>query len=82
MIDNRIVDTVSRKIYQQFPEMSGISPSIRQQNSTQGSKNRHGENYLLTYQASASLPGGKSMPRWVRVTVNMDGKILKISTSR
>ncbi len=82
MIETRIIDNVSRKIYQQFPEMAGISPSVRLQSPSQGKKERAGGAYLLTYQASVSLPGGKSMPRWVRVTVNADGNILKISTSR
>ena len=82
MIDTRVVDTVSSKIYQQFPEMSGISPSVRQQTSPKASQGTSADTYLLTFQTNASLAGGKSMPRWVRVTVNSSGKILKISTSR
>ncbi len=82
MIETRVLDHISRKIYQQFPEMSGVSPSIRQQSPSQGKKERAGGTYLLTYQSSVTLPGGKSMPRWVRVTVNASGNILKISTSR
>ena len=81
MIEKRIVDRVSRKIYQQFPEMSGVSPSIRQPSISKDNQERAVSAYLLTYQVSVSLPGGKSMPRWVRVMVNTDGNILKISTS-
>jgi hypothetical protein len=87
MLDPKILSAVSRKVQQQFPEIAGVKPTVRVQHPPQA-KNRPGTSdhapglYLVTYRGTVELAEGKNIPRLVRVVVNADGKILKISTSR
>jgi hypothetical protein len=77
-VDQKILNKVSRQVARDFPELAGATPTVRRQASRSGG----GEQYLLTYKGSARLPGGKSLPRIVRVVVDPGGRILRISTSR
>jgi hypothetical protein len=76
-MDPKIIQKVSSRIYRQFPEVAGAAPrcrSLSTPSSTTG--------YVLTYQGKAAAAGGKSISRIVRVTVDENGKIIKITTSR
>ena len=68
-----IKEKVNRKVYRQFPELEGKSPSV--------SARPDGEK-LYTYHGSVSLPNGRSMSRVVRVVVSENGRILKLTSSR
>jgi hypothetical protein len=85
-VEPKVVKTISNKIYKQFPEVAGVQPKIRQQPGkgaagTLRSTDPRPTTFLLTYHAVVSGPGGKSLPRWVRVTSDAGGRIIKISTS-
>ncbi len=43
------VATICKQIYRQFPEVSGVKPSVKPQ----------GSNYLLVFHGSANMGGGK-----------------------
>jgi len=83
MINPHFLDHVSQDIYRQFPEMKGVNPKVRAQ---PGAKNSgggaQGSAYLLTFETHTSLANGAKLARLVRVTVDSNGKILKITTSR
>lgn len=85
-MDPKIVKSVTNKVYRQFPEMAGVQPKIRNQ-VTSAMKSKpagpgYPATYLLTYQTKVQIPGANRMlPRWVRVVVNSQGKIIKITTS-
>ncbi|MDX1438136.1 MAG: hypothetical protein R3335_15095 [Anaerolineales bacterium] len=83
-MDAKTVKTISSKVYKKFPEVDGKSPKIKAQrtNGTAQKKSANSQVYLLTYRGTGKGPGGKSIPRYVRVTANQTGKIIKISTSR
>jgi len=83
-MDPKIVQKISTQVYRQFPEIAGVRPKVRPRPSTgkNASQNGGGETYLLTFQGTANVSPGKSLPRMVRVVANIEGKILKISTSR
>lgn len=68
-----IKEKVSKKVYRQFPELAGKSPSL---------SSRPGGETLYTYKGNVKLPNGKSMSRVVRVVVNENGRILKLTSSR
>ena len=70
------IQKVSRQVVRTFPEMDGISPTVRAQAGGGAGQ------YLLTYKGKAALPGGKSLTRIVRVVADDRGRILRISTSR
>jgi hypothetical protein len=77
-VKGEAVAKVNRKVSRQFPEMKSVRPSIRSQSSSKNGKQR----YTLTYKGKATLPGGRKMNRVVRVVVEENGKVIKMSTSK
>jgi hypothetical protein len=81
-MDPEIIKSISQQIYRRFPEVSGSRPKVRKQTAPQAKSLETEPNYLLTYQGSVVTPDGKEIPRLVRVVVNSQGKIVKVTTSR
>ena len=87
MLDPKILSTITKQVQRQFPEISGVKPNVRIQHPPQA-KNKLATTeyvsslYLVTFRGNVVLAEGKSIPRFVRVVVNADGKIIKITTSR
>ncbi len=80
-MDASLIKNISQDVYRRFPEFAGIQPKVREQASpSKASGSPH--TYLLTYNSRISLPDQKTMPRWVRVVANEQGRILKVTTSR
>ena len=73
-----IVSSICREVGRNFPELAGVRPTVRRQSATRGG----GEQYLLVFKGNAPLPGGKKIPRVVRVVADERGHILRMSTSR
>jgi hypothetical protein len=69
------------QIYRRYPEFTGARPKVRLQKST-ASQNGGNGIYLFTFQKNVPIDDNKILPRWMRVMVNQQGKILKVSTSR
>jgi len=82
MLDPKIVDSITKQIYRKFPEVAGNRPKVRAQVPPKTVDESAPSTYLLTYKNSVEIPGGHIIPRLVRVVVNLQGKILKITTSR
>jgi hypothetical protein len=87
MLDPKTLTTIAKRVQQKFPEVAGNKPTVQVQNpplpksaasTTEGSEPL----YLVTFRGTVNSPTGSSIPRLVRVVVNADGKILKITTSR
>lgn len=72
-MDKKSVAAVCEKIYKQFPEMKGIQPIIKPQGN---------DITLLIFHNTFQTSNGQNIQRTVRVVVNQDGKIIKITTSR
>lgn len=81
-MDQKLVNTVSKKVYRRFPEVNGKKPKIRRQAAPKGKKSNSKTTYLLTYLGKANVQGGKTINRYVRVVADDKGKIIKITTSR
>lgn len=73
-----VLKKVSSQVFRQFPEMKGARPSVQKQ----GSAARDTQLYLVKYETTVQGANGKSIKRWVRVSVDENGKIIKTSTSR
>ncbi|MCU0488731.1 MAG: hypothetical protein MUE67_07245 [Anaerolineales bacterium] len=71
-MDHTLLTPINQEVYRRFPELRGVKPSMQ----------KLAQNTLLIYQSLVSLPGNKTLQRSVRVVVNEQGKIVKISTSR
>jgi hypothetical protein len=76
-VNRETVAQVSREVARKFPEMAGVTPTIRPQGESRGVAQ-----YLLVYKGRAELPGGRSMNRIVRVVCSERGQIVRLSTSR
>jgi hypothetical protein len=87
MLDPKTLTAIVKQIQHQFPEVAGCKPNVRVQHPPQAknpslTQEKNNPLYLVTFKGTAASPDGKSIPRLVRVAVNVDGKILKITTSR
>jgi hypothetical protein len=82
MLDMKTLTAISRQVQARFPEVSGCQPKVRQQALSKSAVTGVQPNYLVTYRIQATLPAGGQIERLIRVTADLHGKILKISTSR
>jgi hypothetical protein len=72
-MDRKIISSICDQVYQKYPEVRGSQPSVQD----------HGTNQqLLIFKGHATLADGKRIERVVRVVVNTDGHISKMTTSR
>ena len=72
-MDPDVIDKVCAQIYRKYPEFKGKKPKI---------KAYAGSQQLLVFTIQVETADGKSMPRTIRVIVDENGKIGKITTSR
>jgi hypothetical protein len=72
-MDNDTLAKVCKTVYSRNPNFTGVQPKV--------SKDIYG-NTLMIFTTKGALPGGKSLVQTVRVLVNHEGKISKISSSR
>lgn len=77
-MDAKKIDSVSKQVRHTYPEMDGCMPSVKRQPSPADGS----DTFMLTYRGRASLPGGKSLSRIVRVVTDANGRILRISSSK
>lgn len=87
MLDPKTLAAVSKQVQRQFPEVAGCKPNVRLQQPPQAKNMPKAEGlppslYLVTYRGTVLSSEGINIPRLVRVVVNSDGKIIKITTSR
>ncbi len=72
-METKLLEKVCSQIYRQFPEVNGKKPQVKPYASSK---------YLLIFSATATTADGKSIPRKIRVIVDENGKIGKVTTSR
>jgi hypothetical protein len=87
MLDAKTLSAIAKQIHHQFPEVAGSKPTVRIQNppqakNTSPTREHTSSLYLVTFRGTGNTSAGKSIPRLVRVVVTVDGKIIKITTSR
>jgi hypothetical protein len=78
-MDTKLIKNISEQVYRRFPEVTGNKPKVRLQPKT---GNAAKATYLLTFSGKAIIANGKSIPRYVRVVADENGKIIKMTTSR
>jgi len=81
-MDPDIIDEICERIYRKFPDFKGAKPKVRKQPVPKDAPKPKEPVYLVTFNTLARGPGGKNIPRWVRVAVSKSGKIKKTTTSR
>lgn len=84
-MDPKILKKVVNQIHRRYPEFAGCQPKVHPQILPRDDAGEQQTNYLLTFsnKATAISSGGvKSMPRYLRVVIDANGRILKVTTSR
>jgi len=77
-MDAKIVSSVCSQIYRRFPEVNNVRPKVQ----TQPTSSSASPIYLLIFKGAVTTADGKTLARIVRATVDEQGKILKVTTSR
>jgi hypothetical protein len=90
MLKPQVLTSVNKEIYRRFPELRGVTPKVQERMPSGAAAKQ--ATYLLIYAAGleAKSPAAKgaqgaepkTLPWNVRVVVDEQGKVLKISTSR
>jgi hypothetical protein len=81
-VDAKYMARAKRAVRREFPEMAGAEPTVTTRKGHSKSTSGTGTGYVLTFKKQVQLPGGKSMARTVRVTMDPAGKIVKLSSSK
>ncbi len=76
------IDSISRQIYRQFPEIRDARPMVQNQAGAKAAGFGGSDQYVLTFRSRGQGPGGRTIHRIVRVVADDRGKVLKVSTSR
>ncbi len=77
-MDSKTVNSVCSQIYRRFPDVNGVRPKIQ----TLPIAGQAASTYLLVFKGTATTADGKTLARIVRATVDEQGKILKVTTSK
>lgn len=72
-MDKKNLDKICEQVYKKFPEVAGKRPKMQP---------RPNGEQLLIFTAKVKLESGMSMQRTVRVVVDENGNIRKMTTSR
>ncbi len=72
-MDHDTLDSVCKQIYRRFPEVKGSKPRVRAY---------EGDQKLLIFQGKATAANGTAFPHTIRVVVDPNGKIKKVTSSR
>jgi hypothetical protein len=72
-MEEKLLQKVCEQVYQQLPRLKGCQPKVQP---------RPDGNTLLIFNKSETTEDGFTLPITVRVVVDVDGEILKTSTSR
>lgn len=87
-LDPKVLEAVIKKTVRKFPEMAGVKPKVRTLTikdldaNQRKDKEKALKNKLLIFNTTVSTDDGTKLPRWVRVVVTENGKIVRTTTSR
>lgn len=77
-----VVSAVTREVFRRFPEMRGVRPKILPYAGAKKEVSDPPQKYLLIFQKQVQATPARKLPYVVRVIVNSDGKILRMTMSR
>ena len=75
------IESIAQQVHRQFPEIQDLHPAVQNQPGAKAA-GAAVERFVVTFKGRGQGPGGKTIPRIVRVIADERGKIVKISTSR
>ncbi|MCS6908935.1 MAG: hypothetical protein RML93_13800 [Anaerolineales bacterium] len=77
-MDANKLKAIVQRLYQRYPSLRGISPQVREVYIPELGQKR----VVLTFRTTTLTENQKPILKWIRATVNEQGKILKISFSK
>lgn len=85
-LDERHVAKAKRLVSEKFPEMADTKPAVSEKR-VQSKGTLEGEQnakprYVLTFEKDVSLPGGNELKRLVRVTMDDNGEVIRLTSSK
>ena len=81
-MDEKTIKAITLKVSRKFPEVGRVKPKVKKYIPPSDQKNATRGNFLLLYKTHVAGPGGRAIPRVVRVISTPEGRILKMSTSK
>jgi len=81
-MNQKTILLICQDIYRRFPTMKGRKPRVRSFNMPKAKPSSRSPKYLLTFKGQSITSSGKTIPNYVRVVANDQGRILKITMSR
>jgi len=90
-LEDRYVEKAKNLVAETFPEMADAEPSVTKKRSRgkameRGSADSSGperrRRYVLKFEKDVALPGGQSLKRLVRVTMDESGEVVKLTSSK
>jgi len=75
-MDAKTISGICEQVYRKYPEVKGSRPKLLPL--SKGSVSQH----VLIFTGKSSTDSGRSLSHTVRVVVNGDGKIVKMSSSK
>jgi len=81
-MNERITASACKEVYRRFPEMRGVQPKLYPFGPKKNNATNPSLRYLLIFQGKGETESRKRFTYSVRVVVNSQGKVLKMSMSR
>ncbi len=75
-MDAKLLSSICEQVYRKYPEVRGSRPKL--QPLSKGTTTQH----VLLFSGKSSTANGGSLSHTVRVVVNGEGKIVKMSSSK
>ncbi len=77
-MDAKKIKEIIQRIYQRYPSLRGIAPQVREIFIPELGQKR----ITLTFRTTSLTENNRRISKWIRATVNEQGKIVKISSSK
>ena len=81
-MNERIIASACKEVYRRFPEMRGAPPKVYPFGPKKNNATNPALRSLLIFQGKGEAESRKQLKYTVRVVVNSQGKVLKMSMSR
>jgi hypothetical protein len=76
-LSETVIEKVTHRVYLEYPAVAGCAPKIRAREAANGTST-----YTLSYRGYVEVENGSKMPISVNVSLDSNGKIVKITSSK
>lgn len=80
-MNEKTIENICKEVYRRFPEIQGTKPKIQPYRPSGAKSAAVSTKSVLVFQGGGATTSGKLLTYVVRVVVDADGKILRMSMS-